>query len=164
MLKVTACMGIAALTINTSKIVDAYVFNGYPVSQPTSVGFSCNNAAYESKINTYAKQWNQCSELYLYPTTSAGAIVHSSVSAESSGSYATTYYYGNDNKSIVFFQSWQTASESIKNETVVHEFGHAVGLSHTQSVNDSNAVMREYGFNNKAYPLSDDKAGIAALY
>ncbi len=66
--------------------------------------------------------------------------------------------------SIVFYSLWQTATDVKKNETIVHEFGHAVGLAHTQAGNESISVMREYGFNEKAYPLSDDKAGITAIY
>ena len=43
-------------------------------------------------------------------------------------------------------------------------FGHAVGLAHTQPSNNLISVMREFNFNGKAYPLSDDKKGIAAIY
>lgn len=57
---------------------------------------------------------------------------------------------------------WSSPIE--RSETVVHEVGHALGLDHTQSANDSIAVMRQYDFNYKDYPLSDDKAGIAARY
>ena len=46
----------------------------------------------------------------------------------------------------------------------MHEVGHALGLSHTQASNNSISVMRETGFNGKAYPLSDDIAGISAIY
>lgn len=144
--------------------VYAYVTNGYHISTPGSVGIYCNNATYSNKIYTYAKKWNQCSELYLYESSTSVAKIHASVSGTSNGNYAVTYHHGNDDHSIVFYASWQSASDSIKNETVVHEFGHALGLAHTQSQNNNISVMRQYGFNYKAYPLSDDKAGISYIY
>ena len=142
----------------------AYVTNGYHISTPSSVGIYCNNATYSNTIYTYAKKWNQCSELHLYESSTSVAKIHASVSSTSNGYYAITYNYGNDNHSIVFYALWQTSSDSIKNETVVHEFGHALGLAHTQSSNDNISVMRQYGFNNKAYPLLDDKNGISFIY
>lgn len=153
--------GILCISGNT---VWAFNPNDYKVSNPSSVGFYVNSATYSSKIETYAKKWNQCPELYLFTTSSAAASIKASVSGESTGSYATWYGYGNDNHSIVFWSLWQSSSDSVKNETVVHEFGHALGLAHTQSSNNSIAVMRATEFNGKAYPLSDDKAGIAHIY
>lgn len=54
--------------------------------------------------------------------------------------------------------------EFIAKETAVHEFGHTIGLDHTQKSNESKSVMRAKGFNDKAYPLSDDKAGLNYIY
>ena len=47
---------------------------------------------------------------------------------------------------------------------MVHEFGHQLGLAHTQTANNKKSVMRALGFNNKAYPLSDGKNGINKIY
>lgn len=65
---------------------------------------------------------------------------------------------------IIYYKSFKSLSAANKRETVVHEVGHTIGLSHTQQRNNSISVMRDYRFNGKAYPLSDDKKGINAKY
>lgn len=146
-------------------VAHAYVLaDRPPVTNPLDVGIYCSNETDASQIYTYAKKWNQCPEIYVHETNTVVATIHASVTSNDSGAYAITYSYSSDNHSIVFYHAWQIASESVQNETIVHEVGHALGLAHTQPINDENSVMREYGFNNKAYPLSDDKEGIAALY
>ncbi|PET68743.1 hypothetical protein CN514_09655 [Bacillus sp. AFS001701] len=73
------------------------------------------------------------------------------------------YFLGSRGNTIIY-KKWFELTATEERETVVHEVGHALGLKHTQETNDSISVMRQYGFNNKDYPLSDDKAGIAAHY
>ena len=46
-----------------------------------------------------------------------------------------------------------------KQETAVHEVGHILGLEHCQPQYNSESVMREFGFNDVACPLADDKRG-----
>ena len=65
---------------------------------------------------------------------------------------------------LTYYKTFKNASSIVQQETVVHEFGHALGLGHTQTSNESKSVMRALGFNKKAYPLSDDINGIKAKY
>lgn len=47
--------------------------------------------------------------------------------------------------------------------TVAHEFGHAMGLAHSNS--NPNVIMCQYGRGRKVYlPTADDLNGINALY
>ncbi len=78
--------------------------------------------------------------------------------------YAVTFLQSGRKKNIVLYKPFKSLSTTRKNETIVHEMGHAFGLGHCQSSKNSISVMRETGFNDKAYPLSDDIAGIKALY
>ncbi|TQR30554.1 hypothetical protein C7Y47_15610 [Lysinibacillus sphaericus] len=66
---------------------------------------------------------------------------------------------------ITIYKKWREELGSTRRiETIVHEVGHEAGLGHTQKKNDGIAVMRELDFNDKAYPLKDDKDGIAKKY
>ncbi|URN95411.1 MAG: hypothetical protein NAG76_03890 [Candidatus Pristimantibacillus lignocellulolyticus] len=50
-------------------------------------------------------------------------------------------------------------------ETITHEFGHVAALKHNALTSeDSNAIMRQYGFNDTAVPLSHDIAMIKHKY
>ena len=62
------------------------------------------------------------------------------------------------------YKSWKGLDQTRRRETAVHEVGHALGLDHTQTKNNSISVMRTKGFNDKDWPLQDDIDGIKALY
>lgn len=50
-------------------------------------------------------------------------------------------------------------------ETVTHEIGHSLALKHNQDTSeDSTAIMREFGFNDKKVPLAHDIAMIKHKY
>lgn len=78
--------------------------------------------------------------------------------------YATHRNGSSTLSNITFYKSWKGLSKTKRRETAVHEVGHALGLGHTQTKNDRISVMRQFGFNNKDYPLSDDLKGINAIY
>lgn len=83
------------------------------------------------------------------------------------GAYAVNYHYSNRPGSfsnIVIYKDYYGATSAQKNEILVHEIGHSVGLAHCQTSKRAAAVMRATGFNGKAYPLSDDKAGVRSIY
>lgn len=78
--------------------------------------------------------------------------------------YAVTFLQSARKKNIVLYKPFKSLNTTRKNETIVHEMGHALGLDHCQTSKNSISVMRAVGFNDKAYPLSDDIAGIKKLY
>ncbi|EGO8312543.1 matrixin family metalloprotease [Enterococcus faecalis] len=98
-------------------------------------------------------------------SSSSGKInIYQGVVNTDNGNYGVCYYNTTTQSDIRYYRAFINAGTSVRNETVVHEVGHAIGLSHTQSSNNAKAVMRALGFNNKAYPLSDDKAGMNKKY
>lgn len=144
----------------------AYVRNGYVLSNPGNVKYGISNTAgtYTSIITTYASKWDSyCPEISMSMGTAENIYFYGDLSVIN-GTYAVTYHSSNDSHVITLYASFTTATSAQKNETIVHEVGHALGLAHCQESKNEKSVMRESGFNGKAYPLSDDKEGISAIY
>lgn len=114
-------------------------------------------------IDSAIKTWNYSSSPLSLSCTGSPYITDVMIyySDNDSGSYGTTSSKGTK---ITFYAGMDDLSTTRKKETIVHEVGHTLGLDHTQESNNSKAVMRALGFNDKAYPLQDDKDGIDSLY
>jgi hypothetical protein len=157
------------LFTNTSK---AYVLNGWKKQpHPTGLLYNITNTVSDTGLSNYVIEgttaWNNAKELSVAGTVSQPgyADFYFTYSDVTTDDYAVTY--GSSDSShdrIVLWKSFKGLSSTRKKETVCHEVGHALGLAHTQSSNNSKAVMRALDFNDKPYPLSDDLAGIAKLY
>jgi hypothetical protein len=142
----------------------AYVLNNQ------NVGYTCqyNNLSsangYTGNLNK-ATEWNYQGARVFVKSSSSGKInIYQGVVDTANGTYGVCYYNTSSQSDIRYYKAFINANTAIRNETVVHEVGHAIGLSHTQSSNNTKSVMRETGFNNKAYPLSDDIAGMNKKY
>ncbi|WP_461202719.1 matrixin family metalloprotease [Enterococcus sp. N342-3-1-2] len=147
-----------------AKNVNAYVLNNQ------NVGYTCqyNNLSsangYTTNLNK-ATAWNYDGTRVYVKSSSSGKInIYQGVVNTDNGTYGVCYYNTNSESDIRYYKAFINANTATRNETVVHEVGHAIGLSHTQEKNNSIAVMRALGFNNKAYPLSDDKSGMNKKY
>ncbi|MGM0125633.1 hypothetical protein IGI37_003032 [Enterococcus sp. AZ194] len=154
---------LAGFTIG-AKQVTAYVLNSQ------NVGYTCqyNNlssaSGYTGNLNK-ATAWNYQGALVYVKLGSSGKInIYQGVVNTDNGNYGVCYYNTSSESDIRYYKAFINANTDTRNETVVHEVGHAIGLSHTQAQNNTKAVMRALGFNKKAYPLSDDKAGMNKKY
>ena len=149
--------------------VNAYVFTGRKQPDPANVKFSVSNtiSQYVYRIITYAETWETYCDPIGIGMTSVGdenIYVYGEISVDS-GSYAITAYNGTGSYSVItIYKPFVSLTVSEQNETIVHEFGHALGLDHCQESAVSISVMRRLGFNGYAHPLSDDITGILALY
>ncbi|EEO7552407.1 matrixin family metalloprotease [Listeria monocytogenes] len=147
----------------------AYVLNKQKMGNPKSINYFNDSSIIKEKLDsymTYATKWNY-SGSQVKVSRSIGAVgveIKNSYSSKTTNAYATTYYTSKQSARIIYYKSFKSLSAANKRETVVHEVGHTIGLSHTQQRNNSISVMRDYRFNGKAYPLSDDKKGINAKY
>lgn len=149
----------------------AYQFledTNYMFRNPADVSFYIEHDydyydTYAPLIKEYVPKWNINSEIKAYFKDSASANVHFYFSTLDNGLYGECDALNKSRRNINLYRAWFKTDLTKKAETVVHEMGHAFGLAHTQSYNDSISVMREFGFNNKPYPLEDDRNAIAAL-
>ena len=139
------------LFVGSMPEVNTYVEKGCKLSDPKNINFGINASAgrYAGIIPPYAKTWGTyCSEIGFSSNASQNVFFSAST----------------DCHSITFYKSFETTTAARKNETIVHEMGHVLGLDHCQTSKNSISVMRKTGFNGKAYPLSDDISGISAIY
>ncbi|MBC1722229.1 matrixin family metalloprotease [Listeria seeligeri] len=148
---------------------EAYVLNSQKMTSPKSITYFNNSSIIKEKLDsymTYATKWNYSgSQVKVGKSIGAvGVEIKNSYDNRNTGAYATTYYTSKHSAKIVYYRAFKNTSATNKRETVVHEVGHTIGLSHTQSKNNSSSVMRKTKFNGKAYPLSDDKKGVNAKY
>jgi predicted Zn-dependent protease len=129
------------------------------------IDLSFGSIGKSAEVETSVNKWDPLPEIEI--TTKTSIVSMADVTLEYQNVYSgDTYaeYIAYSRGELIFYKKWNELATVQRSETVVHEVGHALGLDHTQSSNDSISVMREFNFNGKDYPLSDDKAGIAARY
>lgn len=145
----------------------AYVLwgNFYPPTFQPQYFLDSSLSPYSSSTSAVTT-WNYSGSPVTLKKVNQGSLAHIYMSFQntSNGTYGITYQKSGGNSSIAFYNSFKNATLLQQREVVVHEVGHSLGLDHTQSSNNSISVMRAVGFNGKAYPLSDDKAGIKARF
>lgn len=160
-------MCIVVLFCCMNHVVYAYQYTGRKLSNPLNTKFKISTTAstYTTAIITYTGTWETyCSEIDVSYVSLNENIYFYGDLAVNNGTYAITYSYSNDYHNITLYMSFANATSAQRNEVIVHEVGHALGLDHCEPANQNISVMRSTGFNNKAYPLSDDISGIANLY
>lgn len=147
----------------------AYVLNGVTIPNPMAGKYylSSTLAQNSTLFQNALLQWNDLNEIYIYADYTNPDISLYADYLVDNGTYgiaSSRYNSGTWNTTIKFYNLFLNASTIVKEETVVHEVGHALGLGHCQAAKNTVSVMRETGFNYKAYPLSDDIQGISVLY
>ncbi|MFS0593422.1 M12 family metallopeptidase [Cytobacillus horneckiae] len=150
-------------------ISQAYVLNSNKISDPKDAYYWIDPAfskysGLKAEVKTGITSWNPTPEIQFTKEASApggGNVKIEYIDQYSGNTYAVSRGKGN----ITVYKKWRAELNSTRRkETISHEVGHELGLAHTQSKNNSISVMRQLGFNDKPYPLSDDKAGIKAKY
>lgn len=159
---------VLAFSLTVSPLTsNAYILSSDKLLPPQDLYYWIDpafSATHISEVTTGIKAWNVTPEIQFVQKVSlaGGAEVKIERSNTSKGTVVGTSYGGGH---IILWSGWRGLSTATKRkETVVHEVGHELGLAHTQESNILISVMRTSGFNSKAYPLSDDKAGIAKKY
>ena len=160
----------ASIFMSNSRVASAYVLNGYKLSAPQNIRYWISPTMVSNYAEVFMKMWQNCDEIRFEATASTDStdynVYMTAIENLDYGSYATTYHNNNNDHRIIYYAPFfePATTWTMKYEIIVHEVGHCLGLAHCQPINNSISVMRETGFNNKAYPLSDDILGISYLY
>lgn len=158
------CMAVF-MVLTTCAYVKAYVLEpGWKVPFPKNIGVYIDSSLSDVNIKPYVKIWDTKTGRVAFNYTGSTVKFLDNRTVDN-GTYATTFLQTGRQKNVIIYKRFKSLPTAHKNETIVHEVGHTLGLGHvTASALLSSSVMRETGFNNKAYPLSDDIAGIKAMY
>lgn len=165
------CFVLVFLVLAFSNLpkAQAYNFNGFVLSNPTNISYSISSTVggYISGMSNFVEIWSGfCSEVSFAQQAWTGTEnigIYGNLNL-SNGTYAICAHANNNRHVITLFNDYTQATSVEQHETIVHEVGHALGSAHCQPAQESKSVMRANDFNNKPYPLSDDRAGISALY
>lgn len=162
------CVAIMFFWSFTHLDANAYVKNGYALSNPGSVTYRVSTTVgpYISDTITYVQKWRDyCTEIGGMTQVDANENIYFYGDLNvNNGNYAVCYHHSNDSHVITYYNLFATTESAYRYETIVHEVGHALGLAHCEAGKESSSVMRALDFNRKAYPLSDDIKGISAIY
>lgn len=165
--RIVSVFAVCGLIMWSSQDVQAYTRWEQPFNSKNIVfrwGDSIKYKSYLKLIKNSALSWNTYTCVNLKLATAGGYNILVSFEPGHPGYYGVTKYNNRESKSITLTSTFEETKDVYKREVVVHEFGHTLGLGHTQEAYKSKSVMRATGFNSKAYPLSDDIAGIRYLY
>ena len=158
---------ISVICLFASQSADAYNFLGHtvPNNHYVTTYLYGSVAQYSGNVSTYSQAWNTHPKVNVVGgTTMNSTIMFMADYSLDNDIYAQAINNHNGTFNIKFYKDFVSLPTVQKNETIVHEVGHVLGLAHCDNADNAISVMREDGFNNVASPLSDDVAGINALY
>ncbi len=164
-MKLTLVILILSMIVTCSNSFAYVLASGWAFPSGKNIGVYIESSLSDVTIKTNVNKWQSYTgRVSCVFNALSGEVKFLDHRSSDNEAYAVTFLQSGRKKNIVLYKPFRSLPSTQKNETIVHEMGHAFGLAHCQSSKNSVSVMRAIGFNNKAYPLSDDIAGIKALY